>query len=216
VAITSYAELQSAVADWVERADLATRLPTFIANAEAKVNRWLRDRKMEVQDTASLDAPLTLLPADFAEAVTVQARLGPAEAYARLDPAPADVLAQYAAESAAPGRPRFYAVLGDSLMLYPPPDQVYQMLLTYIARLPALSDANPTNWLLAKAPDVYLDGALAGFYEFDHDWESANRHLQKFESGLGELKTAERRAAGKLRTEAALRAASDYDITRDL
>jgi len=32
--------------------------------------------------------------------------------------------------------------------------------LNYYARLPALSNAEPTNWLLEKFPEVYLYGAL--------------------------------------------------------
>jgi hypothetical protein len=212
VAISTYADLTAVISDWVERGDLATRIPTFIAAAEAKVNRWLRDRKTEAQDTASVDTALTALPDSFAEAITVQIRPNDAEPYARLDPAPADVVAGL---DTAAGRPRIYAILGDQLMLHPPPDGPHTVLLTYFTKLPALSDANPTNWLLAEAPDVYLDGALASFHEFDQNWEAAGRYLQKFEGGLAELRAARRRPAGKLRVEAGLMTRAAYDILRD-
>lgn len=215
--ITTYAELQAAVADWVERGDLTARLPTFVANFEAKVNRWLRERRMEAQDTASVDTRLTALPADFAEAITVQARTGAETAWSKLEPAAADVLASYDADLGAVGRPRFYAVLGGQLMLHPTPDQAYTVQLTYFEKLPGLSDANTSNWLLAAAPDVYLDGALAGFHEFDQNWDAANRYLQKAEGGLAEIRSAQRRPAGKLRVDAALQPRPrTYDITRDI
>ena len=212
MAISTYADLTAAISDWVERGDLANRIPTFITAAEAKVNRWLRDRKTEAQDTASVDTALTALPGSFAEAITVQVRASESEAYTRLDPSPADVVAGF---DDAAARPRIYAILGDQLMLHPPPDGPYTVLLTYFTKLPALSDATPTNWLLAEAPDVYLDGALASFHEFDQNWEAAGRYLQKFEGGLAELRAARRRPAGKLRVEAGVLTQTAYDILRD-
>jgi hypothetical protein len=34
------------------------------------------------------------------------------------------------------------------------------MELLYLAKIPALSDSNTSNWLLSEAPDVYLYGSL--------------------------------------------------------
>lgn len=215
MAIATYAALQSAIADWVERGDLTARLPSFIANAEAKVNRWLRDQKMEAQDTAVVATALTALPDDFAEAITVQVTSGAPAPYSRLDPAPSDVLASYDSDLGATGRPRFYSILGQQLQLCPAPAQPYTVLLTYFTKLPALSVANTSNWLLEAAPDIYLDGSLAGFYEFDRDFEAANRYLQKFEAGLAELRAARRRPVGTLRVDTDLQRQRPYDITRD-
>ena len=39
MAIGTYAELQTAVANWLDRDDLTDRIPEFIALAEAKMNR---------------------------------------------------------------------------------------------------------------------------------------------------------------------------------
>ena len=47
MALTSYAELQQAIADWLERADLVARIPDFIALFEAAANRRLRVRQQE-------------------------------------------------------------------------------------------------------------------------------------------------------------------------
>jgi hypothetical protein len=44
MSITTYSELQQAIADWLERADLAARIPDFIALFEATANRLSRMR----------------------------------------------------------------------------------------------------------------------------------------------------------------------------
>lgn len=215
MAITTYALLQAAVADWVERSDLTTRLPTFIANAEAKVNRVLREGRMQAQDTASISAQLTELPTDFREAITAQVRASGSDPYSKLDPAPSDVIASYNDDLTVTGRPQFFGILGDQLMLYPTPDVAYTVLLTYFTKLPALSHANTTNWLLDDAPDVYLDGALAAFYEWDRDFEASNRYLQKFDAGLAEVMAQRRQPPPKLRVDRALAGRAHYNINTD-
>ncbi len=53
MAIGTYAELKTAVANWLDRDDLTDRIPEFIALAEARMNRVLRLRMMEGKYTAS-------------------------------------------------------------------------------------------------------------------------------------------------------------------
>lgn len=53
MAISTYSELQTAVANWLDRDDLTARIPEFISLAEARFNRDLRIRAMETKQTAS-------------------------------------------------------------------------------------------------------------------------------------------------------------------
>ena len=53
MAISTYSELQTAVANWLNRDDLTDRIPEFITLAEARFNRALRIRAMEGLYTAS-------------------------------------------------------------------------------------------------------------------------------------------------------------------
>ena len=39
MALDNYANLKDAVADWLDRSDLDSRIPDFISLAEARVNR---------------------------------------------------------------------------------------------------------------------------------------------------------------------------------
>ena len=51
MALGTYTELKDAIADWLDRSDLTARIPDFIALAEARINRELRIRPMEVRST---------------------------------------------------------------------------------------------------------------------------------------------------------------------
>ena len=44
--------------------------------------------------------------------------------------------------------------------MLPAPTADVDLLLTYYAKIPALSDTITTNWLLTKSPDLYLYSAL--------------------------------------------------------
>jgi hypothetical protein len=56
MAISTYAELQAAAANWLVRRDLTARIVEFIALAEARINRVVRSR------TAEREASLTATP----------------------------------------------------------------------------------------------------------------------------------------------------------
>jgi len=67
VALSNYSELQSDIADWLDRSDLSSHIPTFIKLAEARINRKLRVRQMEavVQHTMVGESKRIALPTDF-------------------------------------------------------------------------------------------------------------------------------------------------------
>ena len=58
MAIGTYAELQTAVANWLDRGDLTDRIQEFIDFAEARINRNLRLRLMETAATGTLTPEL--------------------------------------------------------------------------------------------------------------------------------------------------------------
>ena len=60
MAIGNYGELAAAVAGWLARDDLAGRIPSFIALAEAAFNREFRVRAMEQRaTTATVETTMT-------------------------------------------------------------------------------------------------------------------------------------------------------------
>ena len=155
--ISTYAQLQSAIADWLIRDDLVAVIPSFIALAEADINRKLRDWRMERRSTATLDVQYSALPADWVET----SRLHIVGDTSRLEVASQGALAEMRAmRGDLVGKPTHYALTAGSLELFPTPDQTYTAEMVYFAKVPTLSNSVTTNWLLTTAPDVYLYGAL--------------------------------------------------------
>jgi len=157
MAISTYADLQSAVARWLVRNDLTASIPDFISLAETHFNRVLRVRQMEARDVAPVAAGVEYgtVPTDWLETKTFSFTDGSLTWW--LEPKPDEVIDEQWDRT---GRPRFYANVADEFRFYPVPDANYTAQLTYYASIPALSDGNPANWLLSLMPDGYLAGAM--------------------------------------------------------
>ena len=74
---------------------------------------------------------------------------------------------------------RGYVITGSKIEIRPAPATEYTVELSYYERLPALSNANPTNWLLTHFPTVYLRAASAQVYHWlkDKKAEDGEREL---------------------------------------
>ena len=157
MSITTYAELQSSIADWLLRDDLTSVIPTFISLAEAKFNRRIRDYRMVKRATAQVDTAYFAIPSDWQENIRFQLNTSPITTLEYVTP---DQAAEEKRLYNSSGRPAFFTMIGDQFQIVPAPDSTYDAELTYYAKIPALSGSNTSNWLLTKAPDIYLYGAL--------------------------------------------------------
>lgn len=156
MALATYSDLKSAVADWLVRTDLGLKIPDFIALAEARINRELRTREMISTATASVSTQAITIPSDFIE---VYRFVLDTESDVPLEYRPAEDSERRTA-GVTSGEPQWFSVVGTQFRLYPTPDGEYTYTLDYYGKVPALSDSASTNWLLTKAPDLYLFGAL--------------------------------------------------------
>ena len=164
MAISTYTNLCTAVANWLARDDLTSRIPEFITLFEAKANRELRCPQMEKRSYTSVDTGNTApefisLPGDFQtmrrlrlSGVTGKPRL------ANVSGQQADML-RYSIANAS-GQPEFFTIVGNELELIPTPGQNYELEMIYRANLDPLDSDTASNWLLDLAPDAYLYGAL--------------------------------------------------------
>jgi hypothetical protein len=157
MSITTYAELQSSIADWLLRDDLTSVIPTFISLAEAKFNRRIRDYRMVKRATAEVDTAYFAIPSDWQENIRFQLNTSPITTLEYVTP---DQAAEEKRLYNSSGRPAFFTMIGDQFQIVPAPDSTYDAELTYYAKIPALSVSNTSNWLLEKAPDIYLYAAL--------------------------------------------------------
>lgn len=156
--ISTYAALKSAIADFLNRDDLAAMIPTFISLAEADINRKLRHWNMEKRSVAEINSQYSAVPSDWIE--TIRFRLTDGSSSALDLMTQADMVDYRAASFDAAGRPAYYAVSGGQFEFFPTPSDVYHAELLYYAKIAGLSDSNTSNWLLLDAPDLYLYGAL--------------------------------------------------------
>jgi len=153
--ITNYATLQSAIADYLNRADLTSQIPMFIQFVEADLNTRLRCREMIFRATTTNDDEFVRLPSDWLEAINLQIVGGTTPLrYVTLDEADQIKSAQTYTNVIA------YSLMNGAIELIPDPATDVEIEMVYYGKIPALSDSNTSNWLLSKAPDVYLYGAL--------------------------------------------------------
>lgn len=164
MAIATYSDLCTAVANWLGgRSDLTSRIPEFIALAEAKFNRSLKCPQMETRsyttvNTSSTEPEFVSLPGDFQTMRRI--RLSGVTGKPQLSfvsQTQGDQI-RYSRHNTT-GRPAYFTVFGNEIELIPTPDSAYELEMVYRANIPALA-SNSTNWLLTLAPDAYLYGAL--------------------------------------------------------
>lgn len=157
MAITTYSELKTAIADWLNRDDLTSTIPNFIALAEAQMNRTIRHRKMVTRSTATLDTPYFAVPSDWMENIRFLLNTNPVTPLLYVTP---EQMIEDQQVYSSSGQPLFFTMVGQQFEVLPTPDSSYSAELLYYAKIPSLSDAAPTNWLLTESPDIYLYAAL--------------------------------------------------------
>ncbi|MGE6786338.1 phage adaptor protein [Ensifer adhaerens] len=183
--IADYAALLIDAGEYSGRNDIAHLFPRFVGLAELKLNRMLRVGDMEATAAIAVvdgDAPL---PADFVEARQMLSASG--------RPIRAMALQQLAGIGpASAGGPLGYAVVGNRIKAFPTGS--YGLTMTYYGRIPPLSAAGPTNWLLQKAPDVYLYGLVEEIAIWERDAGKAAAAQQLKTAALAGLGVADERA----------------------
>jgi len=159
MAISNYSELQTAVANWLDRDDLAARIPEFIVLCEARFNRSLRIRAMETLDI-SVDTVggtnTVALPTGYVQMRDINLITSPITQLQYLTP---EIMNRLNAGSLT-GKPETYTIIANSILFGPTPDSAYDISMLYYKTFDALTDAAPTNWVITNAPDVYLYGTL--------------------------------------------------------
>ena len=158
MAISTYNELKTAVANWLDRDDLTDRIPEFIALAEARMNRVLRLRMMESKYTASTVASQRNynLPTGYVQMRNFQINTSPITPLQYVSPEIYDRLWG----GSTGGTPQFYTIIANEIQLGPIPGSVLTMEMLFYKKITALSGTNTTEQMLTNNPDIYLYGAL--------------------------------------------------------
>tara|TARA_R100001463_G_scaffold23959_1_gene57215 strand:- start:60 stop:686 length:627 start_codon:yes stop_codon:yes gene_type:complete len=159
MALNTYTALKASIADFLNRDDLTSVIPDFIALAEAQINRDIRHWKMEARSSGQQSSgdEYMQIPADWVETIRLHLT-GTGTSVVNLVSRDAMADKRQADEDAS-GTPRMYTHADGQFQLYPTPSTDTDFELLYYQKVPSLS-SNSDNWLLLEAPDVYLYGAL--------------------------------------------------------
>ena len=186
----TYSELQASLQNWTDDSTLTATIPEIIALSERRLSRRLNSPEMEALTTLAITDGAASLPSDLLEIrslfIDYQNRRTQLTAISE-----ADYDQAYASDYTS--LPRFYAVSGSSVMVFPLPDLTYGLTLRYKQAIPALSDINTTNWLLTKWPDLYLAHCLLVASDFGYEDARLDWATTKTEQLISEVNDAGRK-----------------------
>jgi len=193
MALSTYSELQATVANYLNRDDLATLIPTFITLTENRLNRELRVRANMVRATTTTTAGQAFydLPSDLIELRNITYDSN-SQSHALRYLSPESVSREYG--TVLSGQPRAYTNLGNDLKLTPTPDAAYTISINYYSQLRSLSDSVATNDVLAEYPSLYLFGSCLEGAIYLNDTEQTNRFGSVFQKALDDVQRAEEAA----------------------
>jgi hypothetical protein len=190
MALSTYSELLSTVASYLNRDDLTAIIPTFITLTENRLNRELRVRANMVRAVTTTTSGQAFydLPSDLIELRNITYDSN-SQSFALRYLSPESVSREYG--TIVSGQPRAYTNLGNNLKLTPTPDAAYSISINYFSQLRSLGDSTTTNDVLAEYPSLYLFGACLEGAVYLNDTEQTNRFGAVFQKALDDVKAAE-------------------------
>lgn len=207
--LDSFANLKAAFVDELLASELTVaQQDDIVVRAEDRIQLDLELSQGETRATATLDKGESrlALPVDYIETRTMRLVTNPVGRLDFISPKQMDEI--WAGSTSGP--PKAYTVEADEFRFAPAADIAYTVEQIYEAGFVALSDANPSNFILTNYPTLYLNACLAEAASFTQD----DALTTKYEALYGniknrvELRDWKRRAAGS-----ALQIRHDYGVT---
>jgi hypothetical protein len=160
MALDSYANLKTAIINFLDRSDLATYVDDFIDLAEARHKREILMREMLARSQAPTGGRFLALPTRFLKMKTIRLLTTPVTVLTELN-----MHEMNRERDEVTGKPTFFTV-HEEIEFDVTPDDAYTAEIIYYASFLPLDDTNTSNGLLARAPDAYLYGALVASAPF--------------------------------------------------
>lgn len=165
MSLSTYADLQTAIANYLHRDDLTTYTPDFITLFEAAAARRMKVRPMEVTTTLTPASGSVALPADYLAWIRLT---WTGSTRVDLEYVHPSILQSYYPDTPQ-DTPSFFTIEGSNILIRP--EDTTALEFVYEARNAALSSG--LNWLYTNHPDVYLNGVLYEAYKFTKDVQNA-------------------------------------------
>jgi hypothetical protein len=158
MALVTYSDLQTTIANYLARSDLTSVIPDFIRLAQIRLTRDLRIRQMlYVSQAVTTGGDSTIgLPGDFLEMRDIHV-VGTPNGQLSYE-TPNSFFKRFVSSES--GKPFKYTVLAAEMQFAPVPDGAYTLQMLYYANPPLLSDTVPTNVWTLNCMDALLYGAL--------------------------------------------------------
>jgi len=158
MALATYSDLKTSLANWLNRTDLTTEIAEdFIVLAEKDFNSKLRVRKMITQSSITVDSELVTLPTGFLQVRDFYILQGGVKyALNYITPSQMDQIKG----TSSTGMPSTYTILGDNLRFAPVPSSSYSGIINHYKEFDPLSVTNTSNYILTNHPAIYLYGSL--------------------------------------------------------
>lgn len=154
MALTTYDNLKTAIADHLDRDDLSSHIDDFIDLAEARHKREVRIREMITRSSLTVDSRYESLPTGYLEGISLRLLTSPVTVLTYVNPFE---MTQRRSETT--GKPTYFTS-HTQLEFDKAADQSYSGEILFYKSLTALSASDTSNDLLTRAPDAYLYGAL--------------------------------------------------------
>lgn len=189
--LSTYTELKSSVANYLNRTDLDAVISDFITLAERRLDRDIRARVnyIRASTTTTSGTAFYNLPSDLIELRNITYDSDASNSYALAYMSPESLSREYGTYSN--GAPRAYSNLGKSIKLSPTPDGAYTIGINYYQKLTPLSSSNSTNNILQEFPDLYLYGACTEGAVYLNDNEQLQRFGGLYNKALEEVRASE-------------------------
>lgn len=182
MAISTNAELKTAVASWLHRSDLTTTIPDFIALCESDLRRDLRVREMEASTSVAITSTTLAIPTGFIEARKLT-----------LNDIELDYVEPGYFTSISDDTTYNYTTQGANFLFQTSAGTVK---VYYYSAFAALSADADTNWLLTTHPDAYLFGSLSWAAVYTQQDPAQWRTL--YRSAIDRIRTTQRNAIPSL------------------
>ena len=186
MALDTYTNLKTAIANFLARDDLTSEIDDFIDLTEAEFNRELRIRAMETSVSFTIDSEQETLPTGILGVRSFFVSNNGKETLQFVTP----YHQFHTRGSSQAGTPRTYSIEGSNFRFAPTPDTSYTATLVYYKAFDSLDGSTATNYILTNHPAVYLYGSLYHASNFIRgiDPQTVEQWKGLFVEGINQIK----------------------------
>ena len=181
MALSTYANLTSAIQNWLHRSDLSSYVDDFVTLGESRIYNDLRIREMETVTTSTVSSGVIAVPSNYIEMKS--AYVSSVNPNVKLERKTAEWIYEYYPDRTATDIPLFFAREGSNFIFGPYSDGAYAVTMNYYNKLAALSSA--VNTVFTTYPGLWLFASLSETAPFLKDdkriiiWEAKYQDLLK-------------------------------------